>query len=71
MKREGFEKTCRNEKDHKVRAKMVAVRMVLVLNTAGHHNGTARRRMDANLRRIVLDNAVFSGSTHMMPPDSH
>ena len=31
-KREELEKTCKKEKDHKVRARMVAVRMVRVLN---------------------------------------
>ena len=31
-KREELEKACKKEKDHKVRARMVAVRMVRVLN---------------------------------------
>ena len=31
-KREELEKACKKEKDHKVRTKMVAVRMVRVLN---------------------------------------
>ena len=32
IKREELEKTCKKEKDHKVRIRMVAVRMVRVLN---------------------------------------
>lgn len=58
MKREGFEKTCRNEKDHKVRAKMVAVRMVLVLNTA---DAAPSRRAAERCKptQVCPDNVAF------------
>ena len=48
---------------------MVAVRMVLVLDTAD--TIVARRVADGfKSPRVCTDNAAFSGSAHMMPPGS-
>ena len=68
IKLEELEKVCRNE-SHKVRARMVAVRVVLVPDMA---DTTPARRYTEGCKptQVCHDNAAFSGSARMMPPDS-
>ena len=69
IKREELEKACKKEKDHKVRTRMVAVRMVLVLDTSDTAPSW-RAAEGFKSPWISLDNAAFSGSARMMPPGS-
>ena len=54
-KREEFEKACKKEKDHKVRARMVAVRMVRVLNMSVEETADIQARCPTRVRnrRVV------------------
>ena len=65
IKRKELEKTCKKEKGHKVRVRMVAVRMVLVLDTA---DAIVARRHTKGCKPLWtrLDCVAFSGSTRMM-----
>ena len=61
IKLEEPEKACRNEKDHKVRIRMVTVRMVRVINTAD--TAPARRAAyGCESPWTPLDNKAFLGS---------
>ena len=53
IKLEELEKACKKEKDHKVRTRMVAVRMVRVINTWTPHLHGAPPK-GANLRGFAL-----------------
>ena len=63
-KLEGSDKA--RKKIHKMRVRMVAVRMVLVLDTT---DTIAARRYTEGCKssRVCPDNAAFSGSARMMP----